>query len=330
MALAFIGAIAPWIPATFLPHLQLIPIVLVYLLPLYLLFFLYYALIRRPGRGKRIFFSLIGLTIAVWIAGKDVQFEKNKAQLSPDIKLLSYNVQNFQFQSQLQEIVKLINIEQPDIICFQEFRNYRVKDDTRVLQYLSDAFQLQNYHFVAPTGIIGGAILSRYPILRVDTFFLHTLGVNVGMYAELETPNGPIGVTNIHLNSYRLHSTLNRSSTAKGKILSLFRASGKVLPDQYQVLKEIMRETRQLSHPVFIVGDMNAVPHSSVIHQVSSGYKDSFLESGLGLGWTFPIKNYGGLRIDYQFASPKIQIVGHKVLQIPYSDHYPIVGSYKL
>ena len=58
---------------------------------------------------------------------------------------------------------------------------------------------------------------------------------------------------------------------------------------------------------------------------ILSGFLQQF---GWGFGQTF--KEIAGLRIDYFFTTPSIQILGYERIKTEFSDHYPILLEVKL
>lgn len=109
-------------------------------------------------------------------------------------------------------------------------------------------------------------------------------------------------------------------------ILSLYKNNVQLRADQVKIVKE---NITQSPYPVFIGADFNDPPISYTYMQFHDLLKDSFKEQGIGLGIT-----YGGvvplLRIDYLWVSKNIEVTGFENFNVNYSDHYPIIGKYKI
>ena len=85
----------------------------------------------------------------------------------------------------------------------------------------------------------------------------------------------------------------------------------------------------QNQHPAILCGDLNDIPCSYVYFRVRDSLKDVFLEKGLGLGKTYrnmiPV-----LRIDYIFHDQNISLLGYEKMDVPYSDHEPLMANFSI
>jgi len=79
-------------------------------------------------------------------------------------------------------------------------------------------------------------------------------------------------------------------------------------------------------YPVILAGDFNDTPESYIYNQITRDFKDAFVESAGGLGYS-----YAGaipmLRIDFTFIDPSFTALNHRVVHKKYSDHYPIIST---
>ena len=58
----------------------------------------------------------------------------------------------------------------------------------------------------------------------------------------------------------------------------------------------------------------------------SAGMIDSWMESGVGEGYTYHASNLEK-RIDFLWHSPDLEILEIEVIQSPASDHLPVLGT---
>ena len=228
-------------------------------------------------------------------------------------------------------------MEQPDIVCLQEFRigmipsedGKRFNDKTEKL--IGAKLGFPHYAFTAEkTHLVGTAYFSRYPMTRLDTIYMDKKKTNRGVIMTFRTPMGELGVANIHLTSYHLPQD-KRNHFILRKLNDVVLQISRIMPKQMEFAMVCREKIQKYGHPIIVVGDMNAMPHTSVIQTVQGDLKDSFLEKGMGWGFSYPLEKYWGIRIDYQFHSKQITAWEYRTLNyVHFSDHYPTVGVYSM
>lgn len=211
----------------------------------------------------------------------------------------------------------------PDILCTQETSGkfYRLIADR--LGY-SNTFNLKK----------GTVILSKFPMeAGGDIPFGNT--ANSSIWVDIRVNKELVRVYNLHLQSNRVTQTtekviaeheLDEGETWNtiGSVLGKVGNATSVRAEQALTLKQHMRKC---NHPILICGDFNDTPNSFVYATLSAGFKDSFKESGWGLGTTF-----GGalplLRIDYILADPTMRVYTCQTIHdAEFSDHYPVFST---
>lgn len=161
------------------------------------------------------------------------------------------------------EIVKLLQREQPDVVCLQEVIS--TERTGKVLQSLEEILTevpyeyvyyspLAEFRFMHSTASRGNAILSKYPLVDVGTFWTHgefqsdfdySLGWNSARgvaYATVQSPGGDIKVVTTHGYHVKTHK--------KGDEETL------------RACRQIDEFVRNLDGPVVLTGDFNLVPES--------------------------------------------------------------------
>jgi endonuclease/exonuclease/phosphatase family metal-dependent hydrolase len=163
-------------------------------------------------------------------------------------------------------------------------------------------------------GKYGVATLSRWPI-GFDT--LYRLPVDPpqeraggsreprGMLrADIASPYGTLTIFNTHIDASR-EDTWRRQEAG--------------------VIVSTVTTTRATRPVVFLGGDMNSTPESTVQEMVrSAGLRDAFAECGRGTGLTFP-SDSAVKRIDYLYLTGTARCARAEVAATRASDHRPLV-----
>jgi endonuclease/exonuclease/phosphatase (EEP) superfamily protein YafD len=326
--LTLIGFLAPFFTVYLLSSFQFTPIAAMYLLPVHLAALLYCGW-KIPRWGL---IPLLFLTLSCIVLLEDYNWQSPESNQENGLRVVSFNVRTFSYNlSNVDSVAHLLQSLQPDVVCLQEFRNNQLADSLRAMEYLSRALDLPYYRFtLLPVHIQGGAIFSRYPIEGVDTLFMSADEINSGVIATLSTPAGKIGIANIHMSSFRVEGTLKRYSRWIDKLRAVRYQAQTTLRRQQEKVNAILEKTESYPHPLILTADMNAVAHTRITTQLTRHFRDSFCLKGQGLGWSYPLIGKAGLRIDYQLISQEWDVLDLKVITSPISDHYPLLGVYRL
>jgi endonuclease/exonuclease/phosphatase family metal-dependent hydrolase len=271
--------------------------------------------------------------------GTEKQYEKQ----TDDLKILTYNVRNFNFFNwdgkgdARKEIIDFVKNENPDIICFQEFYdetfNKKNKVNYNVYKELAKFKYIRSHLHPTTKGRCGIAIFSRYPIVNSgDILFEKT--DNSSLFADIKKGNDTIRVYCNHLQSYRfqkdnydLVDTMrvpSNSQQIKGirTIGSRLKTAFIIRATQALMVSENVKHTH---YPVIICGDFNDTPTSYTYHTMRSGFlHDAFVDAGSGFSNTY-LGKFPSFRIDYVLYSPHYKAIQYKSPRIDYSDHYPVV-----
>ncbi|MBX7241894.1 MAG: endonuclease/exonuclease/phosphatase family protein [Bacteroidia bacterium] len=331
--LTILSAFVPWIPAYFFPLLQFLPFFSILFLAIHLLALL---ILRKKWWGKLLAFSAIA--VCGWIIGKDFRYTLPTNPPSKAIKVLSFNVQNFQFERKnIDSLILLLKQEQPDIVCLQEFRIGLIPSDDgkrfnpKTQQLIAAKLGFPHYDFTAEKGhLVGTAYFSRFPLTDMDTIYMDKKHTNSGVIMTFRTPQGELGVANIHLTSYHLPKEKRNQPVLK-KLNDVVLQISRIMPRQMEFAMLCNEKIKKYAHPLIVTGDMNAMPHTSVVQTVKGNLRDSFLHKGMGWGFTYPMDDKWGIRIDYQFFSSPLSVWQYRIRNdVRFSDHYPAVGVYTM
>ena len=266
-----------------------------------------------------------------------------------EITVMSYNLMNFDVYRYLdgvnsQNALAMIDWAkntQADIKCFQEFYNLESRPHLNTLQQFKNAGH--PYVTVAHPAVFkhekhafGLAIMSKYPIVqRGEMEFQDQNGM---LYADIKIGKDTLRVINVHLRSLivrfgRLKEAYKEKDYDQGK-----SETRKVLGKLKKGFIKHGEETEWLTewidqspHPVLLCGDFNETPYGFAYGQVRKRLSNSFENAGSGFGFSYQ-NAPRFIRIDNQFFDEKsLKIVSFRTRRdVKYSDHYPIIGRYKV
>ena len=226
------------------------------------------------------------------------------------VRVMSYNLhQGFDVHGShgLEDIARVIQAENPDIIALQEVsRGWVVNGSVDMLVWLSQRLEMDYVWGPAADPVWGNAVLSRLPIIssqnhrmpnndtvRLDRAFL-TVEVDVG------------GGETIDVVATHFHSGDGDSAIR--------------VPQAMAVLEAV-----NSGRSTVLIGDFNAHPdHPEMLLLADSGFNDTFVATGAtGDGFTYPADNPWE-RIDYVWASPDLKVRDLSVPDSLASDHLAV------
>ncbi len=297
--------------------------------------------------GSTLVLILIGwqaLNASVGIFGEAGEGAKGD---SSHIRMMTYNVHSFSpygekaIESAKEQMLDVIEQENPDIICFQEYFTRR-KGPFDITDSLKRLLQTSHYYFV-PTSEnsyegTGLAIFSKYPIKdKGHIVFGENHSGNTSIYADLDIGSQVVRVYNVHLQSIsfreqdyayidEVKKKMNANLTPSRRILGLLKRAFIKRSHQVDVMKAHM-ETCQT--PLIIAGDFNDTPASYAVTQLTRSLNNTFMEKGTGLGRTYNGK-FPNFQIDYIAASKALEVVNYRIIPAKLSDHFPVRSDLKL
>lgn len=257
------------------------------------------------------------------------------------LRVLSYNVRGFDIYHWIQdpdikrEMFGLIEQQEPDIVCFQEYFTtiYRGRKHSDIAGHLDYLPHNEVYYATDPakkTGF-GIATFSRYPIIRRSRIPFNTTG-NAAMYTDILFRSDTIRVFNVHLQSIRFRDedyafmdTLkfkysNEHMREIKNIGSQLKTAFSVRAGQADMISSYIEDS---PHPVIVMGDFNDTPRSYAYRKIKKGMKDAFSKAGRGFGNTYS-GNLPSVRIDYILYSDPLIPYQFERIKREFSDHYPI------
>lgn len=253
------------------------------------------------------------------------------------IKVMTYNVRGFYDEnghSSVEDILRLIDEQDPDIICLQEF-NSRLASQSEEFSLLEERYESPGFgRTAAPDSVYEAplSILSKFRILRSGTVLTRASSV----WADLLIDDDTVRVFNNHLHSTAINASDNAYITQhqflldtarETKIRSIvgrLRANSVLRADQVDSIGRVIEQTRTRK---IVCGDFNDTPMSYVYRTMAHGLRDAFRSCGSGYSHTFR-GFFNTLRIDY-VLNEGFDPVTYETLMVDYSDHHPVIVRLK-
>lgn len=243
---------------------------------------------------------------------------ENKAVINEDdIKLLSFNVKNFNHFMDIkspnikQDICDFINQQSLDIACIQEH-----KHDKNVSLNIPLVYKHKNSNL---------AIYSKFPLIKKGSFDFKNTGNNI-IYTDLKINKEIIRVYNVHLQSFRLNTQKeNYGESNKDALFKKFKTVFKQQAHQIKVLKEHIKNCPYRS---IVMGDFNNTAFSWNYHEIIEGRKDAFVEAGTKFGKSYHY--FFPFRIDFILPDDSMEIGKFTTYHVNLSDHDPIMARINL
>lgn len=178
--------------------------------------------------------------------------------------------------------------------------------------------------------------MSKYPIVkRGEKEFFYPNGL---LYADVKIGKDTLRIINVHLRSMIVRfgglkeayqdKDYDQGRSETRKVLRKLKVG---FGHHAQETNELAEWIDQSPHPVLVCGDFNETPYGYAYGQVRHRLSNAFEEVGSGFGFSYRnAPRY--IRIDNQFYDKKkLEVLDFQThREVGYSDHYPIIGRYKL
>ncbi|OFX68909.1 MAG: hypothetical protein A2X12_05195 [Bacteroidetes bacterium GWE2_29_8] len=279
--------------------------------------------------------------------------QKSKINLANSLKIMSFNVQTFDYYNrdkpiwQRDAILDFIKNEKPDIICLQEYysnnldwfdNSKSIKNNLNIKYYKASFTKyIPKKKFKKEIGL---AIFSRHPIIGFKILDIDTTRNKKMMYCDILYKSDTIRIFNVHLESIRfgkedymfieeINDKTNNANYQVGiaNIYQKLKRGFTLRTPQVNILTKYINNTKT---PYIVCGDFNDTPTSYTYHQIAKNNKDAFVESGEGIAQTY-IGKFPSFKIDHIIYSNAIKSYNFKIHKDIYlSDHFPISCYIKL
>jgi endonuclease/exonuclease/phosphatase family metal-dependent hydrolase len=245
---------------------------------------------------------------------------------SGSLKLMTYNVIGFRGKQDSWEstagdsIVKFINKEVPDIICFQEYDHRKMGKDS----FEAYPYSIVNREFGNFNERVNQAVFSKHRIVDKGLLDLGNQ-YNSAVYVDIVHKYDTLRIYSVHLQSLKIRPWNIKNERSD----RLFARLRKTFEKQQQQSRILRRHMASSPYKNIVTGDFNNNQYSSVYFNLKGNLKDTFIEKGSGYGatinfWKFPF------RIDYILVDSSFEVLSHQNYNINLSDHEPIKASIKI
>jgi vancomycin resistance protein VanJ len=253
------------------------------------------------------------------------KFSSSKTEINQSsVSIMTYNVRLFNLYDWIdrpdveKDIIKLINNQDPDILCLQEYHPHK-NIDLSAYPY--------KYEELSGTKLkYGQAIFSKFPFANKGSVkFPNT--ANNAIFADVVINSDTIRMYNIHLQSSKIDADVAHLDSKKSE--QMLRSLKKTFKIQQHQTEKFLAHKSKSPYKVIVAGDFNNTAYSYVYKEISRNLTDAFIEAGKGFGRTFRFK-YFPLRIDFILADPTFKVNSYQTLDQKYSDHYPVISTIQL
>ncbi len=268
-------------------------------------------------------------------------------------KVMSWNVRQFDRFSWIgvpgiqDSILANMKRSNADVICIQETyldatagREVRTKPwMSRDLLKAATGMPYLAEEFDAGRGtdkLFGLVVLSRYPIVRQESMRFQNSNNNSAMSVDIGIKGDTIRIFNVHLSSIGFEETDYedaRNVTDEAARMRIVQRLQNAWVTRSVQSRKVADAACVSPHPVVLAGDFNDTPVSYAAEQMRHCLVDGYERSGF---WNSPMLGgtYQGdlpfLRIDQMWHSSKLECQDYSTLDLPLSDHRPILGSFAL
>lgn len=302
-----------------------------------------FALIWLLKGRRECLVSLIGIGVRIGFVPLYVQLGGNSDPVQEAdrnlLTVMSCNIHHFQgrnddpgvMQENAVRFLAIVDEEQPDVMCVQEFFEPGKVN-------VGDSLKARGYRYrygahMSRTGVPSGvSLFSRHPIDYVGE--AGSCGI---YYADIIKRETIVRVVPVHLKSYELteadHEEFERmvhgdiDTSAVRSAMGKFRAA--ILGHEEEWDGCLRRVIDESPRPIVVAGDFNDTPASRICCQMRKHLRDTYVEQGRGLGATYHGR-FPHFRIDYIWHSESVKALRYKRIRSDISDHYPIIATFEL
>ena len=262
------------------------------------------------------------------------------------VRMMTYNVHQFKKYgenndvSTKDQIIKVIENQNPDVVCFQEFFTRR-KGEYDLIDSVKKRLKLKYYYFVPSVDnnyeAAGLAIFSRYPITNKGKVSFGEFAGNGSIYADLDVRGQVFRVYNVHLQSIsfqkedydyidQVTKKMGTEYRSSRRIASMLKGAFERRSEQVNIMKDEMQTCKL---PFVIAGDFNDTPASYCVTQITSSLKNTFKEQGSGFGKTYN-GAFPNFQIDYIATTKHFDVINYHISRDKLSDHFPVRSDLRL
>lgn len=277
-----------------------------------------------PALGKADWLLAAGAALvpAIAFVGAQTAPDLEAAEPVDPVRFVSYNIHSG-FDTggtlDLEAIARVIEDTRADVVGLQEVpRGQLLSANVDALTLLQLELGYEHIAFFGTTDPVwGNAVLSRYPIVGVESEYLPRVGTPMRrgyLGAAVLIGDREVLVVSTHLQHVNDSSVHDEDPEAD------------LLPVHSEQIAEILEQWGGQA-PAVLMGDFNARPDWAQISMlVDAGWVDSWVEAGIGDGFTSSATD-PRYRIDYVFHTADLTATDAGVYQSTASDHFAVIAD---
>ena len=285
------------------------------------LIFVFYWLLVSWRHFLVVLILSIGIVYPFYLSYPIYNFNKKSTEVA-NLTVMTFNPHGFKEDG----TKELVENNLADIMLFQEAREPVQKkwSENQLKGYYKEYFDLLT-------------IYSKYPIIGTKVIkSSDSTSIGIAAYADIDLGFDTIRVINLYMHPMQIKKemvkeVMNSDTTEEievsGKLIENKLVNGmKMHEKQFETLIPFLKNS---PHPIILGADLNSTPESYEYQTLNKYLIDSYIQKGEGNGTTFHGFKFP-IRIDYLFHSKGIEVINAKVIRKKFSDHYPLVVSYKI
>jgi|SRR5690554_404428 len=313
--------ILPYFPPKNFALLSVLSLGMPFLILLNALFFIYWLIKVK----KQLILSFVILVIGYFIFGSFYKFSTSDVEPDKtDLSVMNYNVRLFNIYDWIPEkgietkAVDFIKSKAPDVLSLQEYHPHKNVD----LSFFKYKYEKLSGNKVK----YGQAIFSQYPIINSGSINFPNTSNNA-IFVDIVKEKDTVRIYSVHLQSLRIDANVEKLKKEDSEwILKRIEQTFKMQQQQAEMFVEHKAAS---PHKMIICGDFNNSAFSYVYKEIKGDLKDAFKIAGNGFGRTYDLKFFP-VRIDFIFADKTFEVTDFKTFDNKFSDHYPLLASFKL
>jgi endonuclease/exonuclease/phosphatase family metal-dependent hydrolase len=214
-----------------------------------------------------------------------------------------------------------------DVLCIEEVK------PSFATEHLPNLKTLYPYLSVQPDPTRPGDtyILSRYPIVDVETIDLGIEGFPNPQRAEIEIDSQRLAIYAVHM-AWPLNEDAIEA-TGLAYYVQLMLAFDDRLRNQQ--IDRFLEHIQDEPLPYIVAGDFNMSDFSATYGKLAAAMHDAFIEGGQGLGGSWPVTTHNNMpkwlppmiRIDYIWHSDGLRTIRAWQGEETGSDHLPVMAE---
>ncbi|GGG57817.1 endonuclease/exonuclease/phosphatase family protein [Bizionia arctica] len=313
--------VLPYFPPKTFALLSVLSLGVPFLILINVVFFIYWLIKLK----KQLIMSFVVLTIGYFTLGSFYKF--SSSDLEPektDLSVMNYNVRLFNLYEWIPEkgvenkMVDFIKSKSPDVISMQEYHPHK-NIDLSFFKYKFEKLSGKKVKY-------GQAIFSQYPIINSGSVEFPNTSNNA-IFADIVKGKDTLRIYNVHLQSLRIDANVEKLKQEDSEwILKRVEQTFKMQQEQTEIF---LKHKASSPYKMIICGDFNNSAFSYVYKEVKGELKDAFKMAGNGFGRTYDFKFFP-IRIDFILAESSFEFTDFKAFDNKYSDHFPILATFKL